>query len=100
MNGKTEIWESVEEFRQKHLGDLGKVPGSGVRERFPHLTQAGGCDCRSMPRQEPLSGCGTLDRFLGKGNWLIQNLKPFPDPVSVRIHRPAQLVGDAPEGAA
>lgn len=26
MNGKTEIWESVEEFRQKHLGDLGKVP--------------------------------------------------------------------------
>jgi hypothetical protein len=26
MTGKTEIWESVEEFRQKHLGDLGKVP--------------------------------------------------------------------------
>lgn len=26
MNGKTDIWESVERFRQKHLRDLGKVP--------------------------------------------------------------------------
>jgi len=26
MNGKTDIWQSVEEFRKQHLGDLGKVP--------------------------------------------------------------------------
>ena len=26
MNGKTEIWESVEQFRQMHIADLGKVP--------------------------------------------------------------------------
>ena len=67
MNGKTEIWESVEEFRQKHLGDLGKVPGSGVRERFPNLTQSGVGDGRLIPWQEPGLAAEPLTEFWAKG---------------------------------
>jgi len=80
--------DSVECFWERGQGTASELDLGGCRRR----------PLNSLARAR--SGCGALDRVLGKGSWCIQNLKPFPDPVSVRIHRPAQLVGDAPEGAA
>jgi len=60
---------------------------SGVRERFPNLTQAGVSNFRPMSGQEPVQVAGPLTEFWAKrtGASKIRNffLTPFPEPVSV-----------------
>jgi Zn-dependent peptidase ImmA (M78 family) len=86
MNGKTEIWESVEEFRQKHLGDLGKVPVDvltviEVRLRldvipFDRLFEKYSVDAAVMPDFSGIYVDKRSYRFLeGQPPWLFNRLR-------------------------
>ena len=55
---------------------------NGVRKRFPNLTRAGCWLLPIIPQARARSGFRALYRFLGTGNWRIQNRKWSPDPVS------------------
>ena len=53
--------------------------GQGTISEFDSV----GCQLLSLNSwARARSGCGALDRVLGKRNWYIQNQKSFPDPVS------------------
>ncbi|MEI6343667.1 MAG: ImmA/IrrE family metallo-endopeptidase [Verrucomicrobiota bacterium] len=86
MNGKTEIWESVEQFRQKHLGDLGKVPVDvltviEVRLRldvipFDRLFEKYSVDAAVLPDFSGIYVDKRSYRFLeGQPPWLFNRLR-------------------------
>ena len=62
----------------------GELPSTSAERSHGTVSEldSGGCQqllLNSCARAR--SGCGALDRVLGKGNWCIQNQKSFPDPV-------------------
>lgn len=86
MNGKGEVWIAVEEFRQQHLRDLGKVPADvltaiEVRLRlniipFPDLLRKYSVDAAVLPDFSGIYVDSQSYRFLeGEPIWRFNRLR-------------------------